>query len=92
MSSNIFSVAENLNPTPQETARSERENGNESKPPSTEPPAASPPFQRDPPRTPEKPQWNYPPPPVDIMSGGAAFWQNYSGKNSYILPTFFHFR
>ncbi|XP_026315491.1 dachshund homolog 2 isoform X2 [Hyposmocoma kahamanoa] len=71
-------VTENLNPSSQETPRSERENGNESKPPSTEPPAASPPFQRDPPRTPEKPQWNYPPPPVDIMSGGAAFWQNYS--------------
>ncbi|XP_059046283.1 dachshund homolog 1 isoform X5 [Achroia grisella] len=65
-------------PSSQETPRSERENGSESKPPSAEPPASSPPFQRDPPRTPDKPQWNYPPPPVDIMSGGAAFWQNYS--------------
>ncbi|KAI5636146.1 hypothetical protein NE865_11126 [Phthorimaea operculella] len=53
-------------------------NGSESKPPSAEPPAQSPPFQREPPRTPDKPQWNYPPPPVDIMSGQAAFWQNYS--------------
>lgn len=69
---------ENLTPVPQENR--ERENGTESKPPSTEPPTSSPPFQRDPPRTPDKPQWNYPPPPVDIMSGGAAFWQNYSGK------------
>ncbi|KOB65465.1 Uncharacterized protein OBRU01_18624, partial [Operophtera brumata] len=57
---------ENLSPTAQE-ARQDRENGSESKPPSTEPPASSPPFQREPPRTPEKPQWNYPPPPVDIM-------------------------
>ncbi|XP_028177901.1 dachshund homolog 2 isoform X2 [Ostrinia furnacalis] len=71
-------VTENLQPPAPETPRSERENGSESKPPSTEPPAASPPFQREPPRTPDKPQWNYPPPPVDIMSGGAAFWQNYS--------------
>ncbi|XP_026732309.1 dachshund homolog 2 isoform X3 [Trichoplusia ni] len=73
-------VTENLTPSSQETPRSERENGSEreSKPPSAEPPAASPPFQREPPRTPDKPQWNYPPPPVDIMSGGAAFWQNYS--------------
>ncbi|KAM3963693.1 LOW QUALITY PROTEIN: uncharacterized protein ACR2FA_002217, partial [Aphomia sociella] len=70
-------VTENLTPSSQETPRSERENGSESKPPSTEPPSSSPPFQR-PPRTPDKPQWNYPPPPVDIMSGGAAFWQNYS--------------
>ncbi|XP_021182343.1 dachshund homolog 2 isoform X7 [Helicoverpa armigera] len=73
-------VTENLTPSSQETPRSERENGSEreSKPPSAEPPSASPPFQREPPRTPDKPQWNYPPPPVDIMSGGAAFWQNYS--------------
>ncbi|CAB3223305.1 unnamed protein product [Arctia plantaginis] len=73
-------VTENLTSSNQETPRSERENGSEreSKPPSAEPPAASPPFQRDPPRTPDKPQWNYPPPPVDIMGGGAAFWQNYS--------------
>ncbi|KAL0831421.1 hypothetical protein ABMA28_002229 [Loxostege sticticalis] len=71
-------MRENLSPPAQETPRSERENGSESKPPSAEPPAASPPFQREPPRTPDKPQWNYPPPPVDIMSGGAAFWQNYS--------------
>lgn len=73
-------VTENLTPSSQETSRSERENGSEreSKPPSAEPPSASPPFQREPPRTPDKPQWNYPPPPVDIMSGGAAFWQNYS--------------
>ncbi|CAH2231016.1 jg3464 [Pararge aegeria aegeria] len=69
-------VTENLSPPSQENR--ERENGTESKPPSTEPPTSSPPFQRDPPRTPDKPQWNYPPPPVDIMSGGAAFWQNYS--------------
>ncbi|CAG9578895.1 unnamed protein product [Danaus chrysippus] len=68
-------VTENLSPPPENR---ERENGTESKPPSTEPPTTSPPFQRDPPRTPDKPQWNYPPPPVDIMSGGAAFWQNYS--------------
>ncbi|XP_028034433.1 dachshund homolog 2 isoform X4 [Bombyx mandarina] len=71
-------VTENLSPAGQEQGRHERENGSESKPPSTEPPSTSPPFQRDPPRTPDKPQWNYPPPPVDIMSGGAAFWQNYS--------------
>lgn len=73
-------VTDNLTSSNQETPRSERENGSEreSKPPSAEPPAASPPFQREPPRTPDKPQWNYPPPPVDIMSGGAAFWQNYS--------------
>ncbi|XP_060803889.1 dachshund homolog 2 isoform X3 [Amyelois transitella] len=71
-------VTENLTPSSQDTPRSERENGSESKTPSAEPPASSPPFQRDPPRTPDKPQWNYPPPPVDIMSGGAAFWQNYS--------------
>ncbi|KAG6445439.1 hypothetical protein O3G_MSEX003903 [Manduca sexta] len=71
-------VTENLTPAAQEQGRHERENGSESKPPSAEPPAASPPFQREPPRTPDKPQWNYPPPPVDIMSGGAAFWQNYS--------------
>ncbi|XP_047513671.1 dachshund homolog 2 isoform X2 [Pieris napi] len=70
-------VTENLTPQTQEN-RPERENGTESKPPSTEPPTTSPPFQREPPRTPDKPQWNYPPPPVDIMSGGAAFWQNYS--------------
>ncbi|XP_063625428.1 dachshund homolog 2 isoform X3 [Cydia splendana] len=70
-------VTENLASPTQEPARQERENG-DSKPPSTEPPASSPPFQRDPPRTPDKPQWNYPPPPVDIMAGGAAFWQNYS--------------
>ncbi|XP_069356284.1 dachshund homolog 2 isoform X2 [Maniola hyperantus] len=69
-------VTENLTPPSQENR--ERENGTESKPPSTEPPTSSPPFQRDPPRTPDKPQWNYPPPPVDIMSGQAAFWQNYS--------------
>ncbi|XP_045447358.1 dachshund homolog 2 [Melitaea cinxia] len=69
-------VTENLTPAPPENR--ERENGTESKPPSTEPPTSSPPFQRDPSRTPDKPQWNYPPPPVDIMSGGAAFWQNYS--------------
>ncbi|XP_050664910.1 dachshund homolog 2 isoform X5 [Leptidea sinapis] len=70
-------VTENLIPPSQEN-RPERENGMESKPPSTEPPSTSPPFQRERPRTPDKPQWNYPPPPVDIMSGGAAFWQNYS--------------
>ncbi|XP_073949580.1 dachshund family transcription factor isoform X3 [Choristoneura fumiferana] len=70
-------VTENLSTPTQEPARPERENG-DSKPPSAEPPASSPPFQRDPPRTPDKPQWNYPPPPVDIMAGGAAFWQNYS--------------
>lgn len=71
-------VTENLTPPQQEQPRNDRENGPESQPASAEPPAASPPFQRDPPRTPDKPQWNYPPPPVDIMSGGAAFWQNYS--------------
>ncbi|KAJ0175454.1 hypothetical protein K1T71_008613 [Dendrolimus kikuchii] len=71
-------VTENLTPSSQEAPRSDRENGSDSKPPSTEPPTTSPPFQREPPRTPDKPQWNYPPPPVDIMSGGAAFWQNYS--------------
>ncbi|XP_053612885.1 dachshund homolog 2 isoform X3 [Plodia interpunctella] len=71
-------VTENLTPSLQDTPKSERENGSESKTPSAEPPASSPPFQRDPPRTPDKPQWSYPPPPVDIMSGGAAFWQNYS--------------
>ncbi|CAK1600870.1 unnamed protein product [Parnassius mnemosyne] len=70
-------VTENMSPSTQET-RSERENGSESKPPSAEPPPASPPFSREPPRTPDKPQWSYPPPPVDIMPGGAAFWQNYS--------------
>ncbi|XP_041988265.1 dachshund homolog 2 isoform X2 [Aricia agestis] len=70
-------VTENLTPAPQEN-RPERENGTESKPPSAEPPTSSPPFPRDPPRTPDKPQWNYPPPPVDIMTSGAAFWQNYS--------------
>lgn len=75
---NIF--AENLTPPQQEQPRNERENGPESQPTSTEPPTSSPPFQRDPPRTPDKPQWNYPPPPVDIMGGGAAFWQNYSGQ------------
>ncbi|CAG9119257.1 unnamed protein product [Plutella xylostella] len=68
-------VTENLSGQ-QEAARPERESGPESQPPSAEPPPASPPYQRE--RTPDKPQWNYPPPPVDIMSGGAAFWQNYS--------------
>ncbi|XP_048480317.1 dachshund homolog 2 isoform X5 [Plutella xylostella] len=68
-------IAENLSGQ-QEAARPERESGPESQPPSAEPPPASPPYQRE--RTPDKPQWNYPPPPVDIMSGGAAFWQNYS--------------
>lgn len=76
----LYFTAENLTPATQEQSRHERENGSESKPPSTEPPSSSPPFQREPPRTPDKPQWNYPPPPVDIMSGGAAFWQNYSGE------------
>ncbi|KAL4716351.1 hypothetical protein ACJJTC_006713 [Scirpophaga incertulas] len=76
-------VTENLSPPapepprPERDRERERENGAESKPPSAEPPPASPPF-RERPRTPEKPQWNYPPPPVDIMAGGAAFWQNYS--------------
>ncbi|XP_072938632.1 dachshund homolog 1 isoform X4 [Epargyreus clarus] len=77
-------VTENLTPAPQEN-RTERENGSDSKPPSAEPPTTSPPFQRDPPRTPDKPQWNYPPPPVDIMSGGAAFWQNYSEQLFHLL-------
>ncbi|XP_049867806.1 dachshund homolog 2 isoform X3 [Pectinophora gossypiella] len=73
-------VTENLTPSSQEPPRQEREreNGSDSKPPSAEPPATSPPFSREPPRTPDKPQWNFPPPPVDIMSGQAAFWQNYS--------------
>ncbi|XP_013181345.1 PREDICTED: dachshund homolog 2 isoform X5 [Papilio xuthus] len=70
-------VTENMSPSAHE-ARSERENGSESKPPSAEPPAASPPYSREPTRTPDKPQWSYPPPPVDMLPGGAAFWQNYS--------------
>ncbi|XP_013142556.1 PREDICTED: serine/arginine repetitive matrix protein 1 isoform X10 [Papilio polytes] len=78
-------VTENMSPSAHET-RSERENGSESKPPSAEPPTASPPYSREPAHTPDKPQWSYPPPPVDMLPGGAAFWQNYSGKAQLITP------
>ncbi|GBP58434.1 hypothetical protein EVAR_39124_1 [Eumeta japonica] len=60
----------NVTPTPAATPSGEpgRENGPGAPGPE---PAPSPPFERP------DAKW-YPPPPVDLMPAGAAFWQNYS--------------